>query len=104
MGFWGSLWSGVKAVGNFCAKAVEVVTKPITMVTSYVGKKLNQAKDWFLEETSIGRKIYQGYNFVMENTGIRKGLNWVKEKVSSAKEWFDNTSVGKCVNAVMPLI
>jgi hypothetical protein len=38
----------VAPVVNAVKKVVDVVTAPVRAVASYIGEKLNQAKDWFL--------------------------------------------------------
>jgi hypothetical protein len=63
----------------------------------------------------------QGYNYVMNETFIGKGIKmvgnfisdvsdrfykntWLGQKLSAAKEWFDNTAVGKFVGKLAPVL
>lgn len=40
----------------------------------------------------------------MDKTGLRSGLNWIREKGSQFTNWFSNTAVGKFVDYAMPFI
>ncbi|EAR98634.2 hypothetical protein TTHERM_00463820 (macronuclear) [Tetrahymena thermophila SB210] len=122
MGWLGSFFSKVSTGITSTFKAVkQAATTVIDTAKSglkYVNNKINQAQNYIMNETSIGRKVKEVSSYVMKNTIIGKAVSFIGDTYQSAskilldnpvgrllqkgKEWFDNTSVGKFVKEVTP--
>lgn len=57
-----------------------------------------------MNETFIGKGIKMVGNAIEKTSDVFFKETWVGQKLSQAKEWFDNTAIGKFVNKAAPLV
>ncbi|KAL4471183.1 hypothetical protein ABPG72_019125 [Tetrahymena utriculariae] len=123
-----TLTKGIKETSKYVYQATKNViggaNKILQKATdgiNYVNNKLGKIKDYLLKETLPGQMFQKCSNYIMNETIVGQGIQYVQKQIEEFKNYFfehtiigegiiqlkqkfDNTTAGKFVNSLKPIV